>query len=42
MVPAVVVPKGNPHDVREDDRFGVLNNLGDISIKLVKTKKHDL
>jgi hypothetical protein len=28
--------------MREDDRFKCLNNMGELSIKLVETKKHDL
>jgi hypothetical protein len=27
-------------DIRKDDRFKCLNNFGEISIKLVETKKH--
>ena len=29
-------------DMREDDRFKGQNNIGELSIKLVETKKHDL
>ncbi|XP_052137749.1 uncharacterized protein LOC127756460 [Oryza glaberrima] len=29
-------------DMREDDRLKGLNNIGELSIKLVETKKHDL
>ena len=29
-------------DMRSDDRFKDLNNLGDLSIKLVQTKKHEI
>ena len=29
-------------DMRRDERYRTINNLGDLSIKLVETKKHEL